>query len=168
MSSFSQFYDVPVLASDAQCQSSPYSDQEWQRMLGQKPDPMASIQTSQNMYNAAMNSMGDRSMQFSSYVAPVMPSSVATPTVPAAPATPAHVKSQSKVIMAGASWCGFSKKAMLAHKAKNVEGMIDTKWCDKEDKDHPLCKKTKGFPTYYKADGTVLKRGYTPNPETLV
>lgn len=110
-----------------------------------------------------MDSMGDRSMQFSSYVAPVMLSSTTTPTTSTTPTTPttqAQPQAQPKTMAALATWCGFSKKAMKEHKDRNLQGKVQELLCDKGDKDHPLCKKTKGFPTYYKPDGTVLKRGF--------
>ncbi len=150
---------TPQLVQVAQDPKSPYTDKEWEAMLGYKYDDNWDPTPVRQDYARAMGELGNQDVQFAPYHAPQTMQHVQAQPVP---------QPQKKVVMAGASWCGFSKKAVLAHKAKGVQDQIDEKWCDKQDKNHPLCKQTKGYPTYYSADGTVLKRGYTPNPETLV
>ena len=49
----------------------------------------------------------------------------------------------SEVVVALASWCGYSKKqdGLIAEEATIV-------WCDK-DKDHPVCSKTEAYPSWF-------------------
>lgn len=150
-------FDRPVLASVAQDTRSPYTEEEWGRMLGYNFNDMANTQPVRNDFYTAMGQLTDRSMDLTSSYVPVQ----AQRQVPQA-----HVQVQTQpkeekpVVVALATWCGYSKKAMAAHTQFGVKDKVQELYCDKQDKTHPMCKKTRGYPTYYKADGSVLKSGF--------
>jgi len=57
--------------------------------------------------------------------------------------------SEEKVICAGASWCGFSKKFEKQIKDEGVADKFKVVHCDlDEHKDTAVCKGVTGFPTF--------------------
>lgn len=137
----------PMLAPVNAHPMTQFSDSQWSNMSELerrlKRDYSTSTQHHADFYQA-MNELGNRHTPVQAQVMPSQPSQ----------------PKQDKTIVAMTSWCGFSKKAMASHKEYGVQDKVQELYCDKQDKDHPLCKKTKGYPTYYKPNGTVLKRGY--------
>ena len=53
------------------------------------------------------------------------------------------------IIMASASWCGFSKKFEAQIKDEKKEKSFEVIHCDKDEK-HPACVGVSGFPTFKK------------------
>jgi hypothetical protein len=142
---------TPVLNQVQPDPRSPYTDTEWEAMLGYKYEDDCDHTLVRKDYAQAMGELGNRDLQFAPYHAP--------PTqIMQAPAQKPQQK--KKTVAALASWCGFSKKAMSAHKQFGVQDKVQELYCDKQDKNHPLCKQTKGYPTYYTSEGSVLKRGF--------
>lgn len=137
----------PILARSQDLDRQIYSEQQWTRMLGYKEDGPFDATISTKLYANAMHDTNThRKVMYSASHGPTK--------------TKLSHQSQSepKAIAAMASWCGFSKKAYAKHQEYNSN--IQTLWCDKQDKNHELCKKTRGFPTYYNVDGSLMKSGY--------
>ena len=141
----------PILASPQDLERPIYSDDTWNKMLGYKFEGPFNATTSTKLYvNAMQDAHPNRKFNYNSQVV----SSQAKLSHESSHET----TSKPKAIAAMASWCGFSKKAHAKHQEYNTN--IQTLWCDKQDKNHALCKKTRGFPTYYNVDGSVMKSGY--------
>lgn len=155
--SMSQFAK-PQLASQQQVDADVYSSREWQGMLGYKHDTPFNPVASTQLYTKAMGAMAPSRDLKSMFQAQRQPTALAkgASSPDAAPASSA--KKEPKAIAAMASWCGFSKRAHADHGKYHAN--VQTLWCDKQDKGHALCKKTRGFPTYYHTDGSVMKSGY--------
>ena len=148
----------PQLASQQQVDSDVFSPNEWQSMLGYKHDGQFNPVVSTQLYANAMGAMAPSRDLKPMFQAQHRPTALAKG---ASSPDAAHVpskKKEPKAIAAMASWCGFSKRAHADHGKFNAN--VQTLWCDKKDKNHPLCKKTRGFPTYYRKDGSVMKSGY--------
>lgn len=143
---------TPVLNQVQPDPRSPYTDTEWESMLGYNYEDNWDPTPVRRDFANAMGELGNRDLQFAPYQAPQT-------HVAQAPAHAPKPK-QKKVVAALATWCGFSKKAMASHKQFGVQDQVQELYCDKQDKNHPLCKQTKGYPTYYTSEGSVLKRGY--------
>lgn len=141
----------PQLASLQQIDTDVYSSHEWQGMLGYKHDGPFNPVASTQLYTKAMGEMAPSRDLFQAGHQPTALAKGASVRVPTK-------KEEPKAIAAMASWCGFSKRAHADHAKYHAN--VQTLWCDKQDKGHALCKKTRGFPTYYHADGTVMKSGY--------
>jgi hypothetical protein len=164
-------FSKPVLAKMPNTVNMIYSNADWERMHGASYEQVRGGQTGpdpviQEMYTRALAQKTGKSSVYNMQ-APRSGGMAKGPVARPVPVQP-QPQGSKKVVAALASWCGYSTKAASAHKAKNVSGQIQELWCDKQDKDHPLCKKTRGFPTYYSQDGKVLHSGYTPTPEKLV
>ena len=88
----------------------------------------------------------------------------------------------SKISVAGAGWCGYTKKAIQDINAnESIRNRFELLNCSPEkgksdgfeardDSNHPACKELKkqklGFPTFMKCDGDlceVVSVGYTEN-----
>ena len=155
---------TPVLAHVTEDPMSPYSDAQWEKMLGYNLDNTHDAQPLRKDFYDAVNQLANRDMKLSAKYATPSASTAAPP------AHQVHAQIQQEkvggvgggksTVAAMVTWCGYSKKAMASHKQYGVQDKVQELLCDKQDSNHPLCKQTKGFPTYYKADGTVLKRGY--------
>lgn len=155
--SLSQFAK-PLLASKQQVESDVFSSTEWQSMLGYVHDAPFNPVASTQLYTKAMGEMAPSRDLKRMLQAQHQPTALAkSPSAQYAALAPAK-KQEPKAIAAMASWCGFSKRAHADHGKYHAN--VQTLWCDKQDKNHALCKKTRGFPTYYHADGTVMKSGY--------
>lgn len=175
MSHLQEMYPPPVLAAMPETVKMVYNASEWDRMHQDSPvhmddsqmvmDPVLNQLYAKQFQDANPNNAHDwmrlNQAQFMSKVTPTMPKTMAQCGL-------AKQASAKKVVAAMASWCGFSKKAAQVHAQKNLGNQIQELWCDKQDKAHPLCKKTRGFPTYYDQGGNMVQRGYTANPEKLV
>ena len=155
--SLSQFAR-PQLASQQQVDSDVFSPNEWQGMLGYTHDAPFNPVASTQLYANAMGAMApsrDLKPMFQTHRRPTALAKHAS--APDAAPVPSK-KKEPKAIAAMASWCGFSKRAHADHVKYHAN--VQTLWCDKQDKNHALCKKTRGFPTYYHTDGSVMKSGY--------
>lgn len=158
---------TPVLAHVTEDPMSPYSDAQWEKMLGYNFENTHDVQPLRKDFYDAVNQLANRDMKLSA--------KYTTPS--AAPTRLAHQQVHAQIQQGGGggggsgnstkptvaalvTWCGYSKKALASHKQYGVQDKVQELFCDKQDSNHPLCKQTKGFPTYYKADGTVIKRGY--------
>ena len=170
MSNLYDSFPAPQLKQMPELLKMPYSQHEWERMHMEShtrvdDSQFVSDPTTKKMYGLAYREADPNNAKDWLQVqrpAPIQSvhdrqQHTATPKAPKA----------QKVQCALASWCGFSKKAAQAHKAQGLGQSIEELWCDKEHKDHPLCKRTRGFPTYYK-DGKVIQTGYTPHPKKLI
>jgi hypothetical protein len=67
-----------------------------------------------------------------------------------------------KIIMAGADWCGFTKKAKKEIEATNLQDKFTVLDCDGDDKDNRYCKDVTGFPMFKTEDNELCYSGYGP------
>ena len=67
-----------------------------------------------------------------------------------------------KIIMAGADWCGFTKKAKKEIEDSNLQDKFTVLDCDGDDKDNKYCKGVTGFPTFKTEDNELCYSGYGP------
>ena len=149
--SLSQFAK-PQLAPLSKLETDVYSPHQWERMLDYKIDVPFNPVVSSGLYKRAMRDLGSRDLHMKHTRADLgkIPSATSEPSSKEEP--------KHKAIAAMASWCGYSKRAHADH--TKYRANVQTLWCDKDDKGHALCKKTRGFPTYYHNDGSIMKSGY--------
>ena len=67
-----------------------------------------------------------------------------------------------KIIMAGADWCGFTKKAKKEIEDNNLQDKFTVLDCDGDDKDNKYCKGVTGFPMFKTEDNELCYSGYGP------
>jgi hypothetical protein len=67
-----------------------------------------------------------------------------------------------KIIMAGASWCGFTKKAEKEIQDKGLGDKFTILDCDGPDKTNKYCQGVQGFPMFKRPDNTLCNEGYSP------
>ena len=147
----------PVLATAEQVEAPVYTDAQWNNMLGYTYEQPFDATVSKKLYMQANHEVaGSRDIRhlLAKPVPPVHP----MPATSLKHEAQHSKEPQPKAIAAMASWCGFSKKAHVDHQKYNAN--VKTLWCDKGDKQHELCKKTRGFPTYYTPNGQVMNSGY--------
>lgn len=148
-----------------------YSAQEWARMKVplEERRTLAFMDTQVNGSTAGLYQTLRRNAAVDSVFTE---GSLADPVNLAVQSSPIQLPSEPNVVMAGAGWCGFTKKALQIHKAQHIsEDQIQTLDCAAQDKAHPACKITRSFPTYYAhQDGSykVLQKGFTPTPNKLL
>jgi len=163
MSNLDSFsYPKPIFGSVYR-HPSVYSTNEWNNMLDEDPVPPAYVPNpiSHKFYQQVMgNSNPDR----------IHKARITQPQP--RPRQPSHTSHTSQptskqVVMAGASWCGFTKKAEADHKKYGLN--VEEVSCDK-NRTHPVCQKTQAYPTYYQKVGSqykLLAKGYQRNPQSL-
>lgn len=164
MTEFTMYkFDAPILGNVAEHPDSPYTEKQWNDMLHYdfndgNPNPAP---THHEFYRA-MGELSSRSMDLTAPYHVTTPMNSMTPMnqMASSSSSPPPSSKPKKTIAALTTWCGFSKKAMAAHKQYNVQDKVEELYCDKEHKNHPVCQKTTSYPIYYDANHNVLKKGF--------
>lgn len=151
-------YAKPQLMNEAPPSNTPYSAQQWAQMTNHEPQMGYDVafQISQNTHNLYKSLNRDMDIQ-SMYLhgSPIHLQSIPEPS------PSPSVSSSSNVVMAGADWCGFTKKSKIElQKRPNSITQLqcqDDRGKPGKDVQHPACKMTKGFPTFYQKTGSSYK-----------